>query len=228
MKHTHRFTIMAASVVLFAVVLMSGLALATNNVSFDNPLWRFKQASDVVEIQQVKVEPELASNMKLVFSVGKEVGEPETLEAILLQETDGGRSSMIGNKESPVGKRSYGLMQVQVIAARDVFERHPDIFVRYFPKHKYRSISDEEIIALLLTDKEANARIAAYNFRDDLEQANGDVNKALVGYNAGFKIANRIKHHDQFDYVIGVRSKLNKIVKPFNQQHGLQLTERFS
>jgi hypothetical protein len=132
---------------------------------------------------------------------------------------------MIGNANSPVGKKSYGLMQVQVCAARSVFERVPSVFEKYFPGRTYKSIVDDEIIALLITDKEANTRIAAHHFKIYMAMSNGNWDRAVASYNAG--IGTRMAHYDKFGYVVDVKSKLNNIVKPFNKQNGLQLTQRY-
>jgi hypothetical protein len=225
MKKFHHVTNVTALVILFAVFFVSGVAATTSEIQFQDPAWKFKQASiDTPAIQATK-DSVATSNLKLVFEIGKEVGNPETLQAILMQETDGGRSSMIGNVDSPVGKKSYGLMQVQVCAARSVFQRVPSVFEKYFPGRTYKSIVDEEIIALLITNKEANARIAAHHFRIYMAMSGGNWDRAVASYNAG--IGTHMVHYDKFVYVVGVKDKMNNIVKPFNKQNGLQLTQRY-
>ena len=229
MKQHYPVTITTASTIMFVVMLICMLATATHS-TFTSLQWRFNEALAIQEPQENVIHitnGSLTENMSLVFNVGKQIGDPETLEAILLQETNGGRSTLIGNKDSPVGKRSYGLMQVQVCAAREVLERNPSLFNEYFPKRTYSSIADEEVIALLLTNREANVRIAAYHFKYYKALAGGDWDKTVAGYNGGVVLMQKIKHPAEYGYVKDIREKLTSTVRPFNREHGLQLTQRF-
>lgn len=226
MKQYYPLTAITASTIVFVLLLICTLSTATR-ATFSSLQWKFNEVQAAQEDLQPIIGEQLANNLSLVFNVGKEVGDPETLQAILLQETNGGRSELIGNKTSPVGKRSYGLMQVQVCVARSIFERNPDLFDVYFPDRKYSSIADEEIIALLLTNKEANIRIAAYHFKLYKALARGDWAKTVAGYNAGVVLMQKIAHPTEFGYVKDVKLKLTTTVRRFNREHKLQLTERF-
>ena len=165
----------------------------------------------------------VTTNLKKVFDVARDIGHPETLQGILLQETRAGMTEMVGNKQSPIGKRSYGLMQVQVVAARSVFERYPDVYARYFSK-PYRNIVDEEVIALLLSNDEANIRIAAYHFKIYMQLVGGDWNKAVAAYNTGIGGVKNIKNTTVFPYVVAVKAHMRDTVTQFNIKHELQLT----
>jgi hypothetical protein len=118
-------------------------------------------------------------------------------------------------------------MQVQTVAARSIFERYPSVFETYFPDRRYSSVADEEIIALLLTDNEANVKIAAYHFKLYKSLAKGDWARTVAGYNAGIGTALTMLHPSEFGYVKDVKLKISNIVRPFNERHGLQLTQRF-
>jgi hypothetical protein len=207
---------------------MSVLSTATQ-ATFHSLEWKFNEARATQEdIQREAVSDQLAENLSLVFNVGKEIGDAETLQAILLQETHGGMiPSLIGNKDSPVGKRSYGLMQVQVCAARSILSRNSELVDAYFPDRTYKSLADEEIIAVLLTNKEANVRIAAYHFKLYKSLAKGNWARTVAGYNAGEVLMQKLQHPEQFGYVVEVKQKLTTTVKQFNKDHGLQLTQRF-
>lgn len=229
MKHHYATTYAFTIVVAFALLVLSAITLTTHS-TFTTIGWRFNevQATPMPQEDPQRITSSvLAKNLSLVFNVANQIGDPETLEAILLQETNGGRSDMIGNKDSPVGKRSYGLMQVQVVAARDVLRRNHDLFNEYFPNRKYDNVADEEIIALLLTDPEANVKIAAYHFRYYKTLAHGNWDRTVAGYNAGIVLMHSLKRPSEFKYVVGVREKLTATVRPFNREHGLQLTQRF-
>lgn len=237
MTQNHHVTTVAAIVTLFLVLLLGGTAAGTGHVQFVNPIWKLRDgpvfqpqrddAADLTVTDSGIFSSSFAQNMKKVFMVGREVGNPETLQAILLQETRGGQTEPIGNKESPVGKRSYGLMQVQVVAARSIFERNPAVFQLYFPDRKYGSVLDEEIIALLLTNDEANIRIAAHHFKLYLAMCGGDWSRAVAAYNAGIGGVTKIAVPAEFEYVVKVKTKLEGDVRAFNRKNGLQLTQRF-
>lgn len=237
MNTNHQFTNVAAVLTLLVVLLMGGTAVSTGHAALTVPSWRFKefQLRSVEPVKPLVMESTssgifsetMAHYLKTVYIVGREVGNPETLQAILLQETRGGQTEPIGNKESPVGKRSYGLMQVQVVAARSIFQRVPSLVERYFPDRKYSTIADEEIIALLLTNDEANVRIAAHHFKLYLQLCKGDWERAVAAYNAGIGAVNNIPVPAEFDYVVKVKAKMESDVRAFNRKNNLMLTQRF-
>jgi Transglycosylase SLT domain len=236
MNQNHLFTNVVAVLTLLLVLLVGGTAIGTGHAELTDPSHLLRnQSSPFVEVKTPHVHSTdvgifsatTSQSLKTVYLVGREVGNPETLQAILLQETRGGQTEPIGNKDSPVGKRSYGLMQVQVVAARSIFTRYSEVYQRYFPTRKYDTIADEEIIALLLTNDEANIRIAAYHFKLYLQLSSGDWDRAVAAYNAGIGAVNNIPIPAEFDYVIKVKAKMETEVRTFNRKHGLQLTQRF-
>jgi len=163
-------------------------------------------------------------NLRTAFLVGQEVGNPETLQAILMQESNGGLAGNVGNLSSPIGKRSYGVMQVQLSAARSVLTRTPQLMNTYFPTREYKSLADEEIIALLITNAEANIRIAAHHLKIYMAISKGDWNKAVAAYNVGIGGVERIPEPAEYHYVINIKQIINNMVKPFNHKHQLRLS----
>ena len=159
-------------------------------------------------------------NLKYAYAIGLEVGNPETIQAIMLQESGASKMAAVGNKAAPVGKRSYGLMQVQVVAARSIFERQTKVRLKYFPGRKYKSIMDEEIIALLLTNDEANIRIAAYHFNLYLKLSDGNWDRAVAAYNMGIGGVQRVSNYAELTYVIEIRGRLGA-VRAFNERNNL-------
>lgn len=170
-----------------------------------------------------KLNKAITANLKKVYDIAKNIGHPETMQAILMQESGGGVANPVGNLKSPVGKRSYGIMQVQVVAARSILTRYPETFERYFPDRKYSSVSDEEIIALLIRNDEANIRIATQHFGLYLSLSNGDWNKAVAAYNMGIGNANKRSDHANVSYVKEIKARMIKLVKPFNKNNGIAL-----
>jgi hypothetical protein len=161
----------------------------------------------------------ITKNLLKVRAIAKDFGNHETMQAILLQESNGGTSHPVGNLASPVGKRSYGIMQVQVVAARSILSRYPHIATKYFPARKPSTLTDEEIIALLLRNDEANIRIASQHFDLYLSLSHGNWEKAVAAYNMGIGNANKRSGFGDIPYVKSIRARIHKSVKPFNQQH---------
>ena len=83
----------------------------------------------------VKLSERQVEVLKLAYSLSSslswgdstEYSFPETVQAIVLQESSAGEGSPVGDIHRAVGKRSYGLMQVKTIAAIDVFDIVPDL-----------------------------------------------------------------------------------------------------
>lgn len=218
----HRVTSVAAFMTLLAVLLFSNPSHATESASDDALL---PSATEQVVEKVAIPTSEFHKNMKVVFEVGSEVGNAETLQAILIQESRGLRSEPVGNKSSPIGRRSYGLMQVQLAAAKSVLQRYPEVFDKYFPDRTYKEIADEEFIALLLTNDEANVRIAAYHFKLYLQLSNGNWSRAVCAYNIGIGAVQRVTNYNN-SYVQSVKKKLTTVVKTFNHNNGLLLTAK--
>lgn len=161
--------------------------------------------------------PEQEKVLKLAKEIGDEIGWPETIQAIALQESHAGDYGFrIGDLNEKVGKRSYGVMQVKVATTRFIFNNYPKIKGQYFGTRKIRNIADEEIIALLMTDDEFCIEIAALNFIKMLEFSGGSWSRAVAGYNGGWGVAKNLKNPQQFDYVKHINRRIKKQVRPFN------------
>lgn len=177
---------------------------------------------NVVTIDNGKsVTLRMATHLRNVFEIGSEIGLPETLQAILLIETNGGESERVGSKHAPYTLRSYGLMQLQIGSARSILERNSNLLEQYFPERTYRSISNKEIVSLLLTNDEANVTIAAYLLKLYLHLSKGNWSKAVAAYNMGIGNALKITNHGEVEYVRRVKQKLNTTVRIFNRNNEL-------
>ena len=156
----------------------------------------------------IKNNPVIKRNLKLIKKIGEEVGNPETLQAMSLQETMGGTN--LNNH------KSHGIMQVQVVAARSVFKKSPTLLHRYFPKRK--NISNGDIIRLLRTNNEANIRIAAHHFKNYSELSK-NWSTAVAAYNVGIGGVKNVRDPVHHEYVEKVRYWLIKYVRPFNSSN---------
>jgi len=157
------------------------------------------------------LSPEQYKLLELAHEVGLEDGDEqfaETLQAVLLQETIAGQLGRIGHMTAPVGKRSYGVMQVKVSAARDVLRKHTEMG---------RFHSDEELIVALMTDDEFNIRVAS-KFLKHLQENTKSVAASLVAYNIGLRASRKIVKPNQFKYVVRTQRNLDEVVKRFNER----------
>ncbi len=149
--------------------------------------------------------------LTMTYDIGLQNGGEEharILQGVLLQETIAGQLGRIGHMTAPVGKRSYGVMQVKVTAARDVLKQYPEEFGRYR--------SDEALIVDLMTNDEFNIRIAS-KFLLMLEERSDSIEHALVAYNVGYRAANSVPDYNKFKYVVKVKRHLAVVVDPFNK-----------
>ncbi len=133
----------------------------------------------------------------------------EMLQAVLLQETIAGQLGRIGHMTARVGKRSYGVMQVKVSAARDVLKRN---------KEFGRFRSDEELIVALMTDDAFNIQIAS-KLLQYLTGKTKSAEAALVAYNIGLRASRKISEPDAFKYVVRTKRNLTEVVQHFNQKY---------
>jgi len=155
--------------------------------------------------------------LKVAREVGAEIGYPETMQAIALQETQAGNyGNRIGDVNESVGKRSYGVMQVKVATTRFVFNNFPAIKDQYFGTRKIRNIADEEIIVLLMTNDEACIEIATLNFKKMLDFSGGAWSRAVAAYNGGWGVAKKLVKPRKFTYVRHINKRIKKQVRPFN------------
>ena len=210
----HRLTNVTAIMATFVVLLLSGARISSGEQLPD-------VNRTVIAEHVVKPESTYDNNMRLAFSVGSEVGHPETLQAILLVESRAGTGGLVGGKHLPVLKRSYGIMQIQVGTARSILTRTTELVERYFPNRQYRSITNNEIINLLLTNNEANIRIAAHNLLLNMKVMKGNWEKSVAAYNAGIGSILGKKTIPNPGYVELVRARLKKVVRPYNNDHDL-------
>lgn len=192
----------------------AAIAAASNSAADGQLFWNSRTKTWMTDEQM--------SLMLTAYQVGFEDGgreHAELLQAVLLQETIAGQLGRIGHMTARVGKRSYGVMQVKVSAARDVLRKHKEF-------GRYRS--DESLIVALMTDDELNMRLAS-KFLLHLKEKTKSSEAALVAYNIGLRASRKIAKPDNFKYVVRSKRNLEQVVLPFNQKFidpGLQVASR--
>lgn len=158
--------------------------------------------------------------LELARVVGEEIGMPETIQAIALQETMLGTfGNKVGDRNLPVGKRSYGVAQVKVATARYVMHRYPELKDEYFGDRPLRSVTDEEFIVLLMTDDEACIVLAAQYFVHNLKLAKAKPgsawSRAVMAYNQGWGRAKNAENPRNFEYVQAIWKRITDNVRPY-------------
>lgn len=150
--------------------------------------------------------------LKLTYDIGYQDGGEQhasLLQSTLLQESIAGQLGRVGHRAAPVGKRSYGVMQIKVTAALDVLEEYPQLGV---------SRTDEDLIVRLMTDDEFNIRIASKFLLYLRDKTNSDA-EALVAYNMGLRASKRFEAHEELRYVKSVNRYFETVVVPFNRKY---------
>lgn len=81
---------------------------------------------------------------------------PETMQVILLQETQAG--AMSSYKVANAGPNAYyGPMQIKLAATRDVLQRNPNLYKKY----DFHTHTDDEVKANLILNEKFNIEVAA-------------------------------------------------------------------
>lgn len=159
--------------------------------------------------------------LSLAYKVGYQDGgeaQAKLLQAVLMQESIAGQLGRLGHLSAPLGKRSYGVMQVKLAAARDVLAWKP----------KYGEFSsDDELIARLIADDEFNLRIAS-TYLKYLRRITDNDHEALVAYNLGPNAAKRVPDPAQYRYVLSIENYLTNVVAPFNGKFASEATRTAS
>lgn len=182
-----------------------------------------------IEISMIKVNnrtytPEQRKLMTMAFHIGQDVGFPETIQSLLLQETQAGAyGDRIGDTNLRIGKRSYGVMQMKVATAKKVLKKYPKLIPKYFPTRKtLKRVRDEELIIRLIQDDEFNIRLAALNFNIHRKQSKSWA-QAVVAYNTGQGTANKINYPKKHIYYNHILKRMISEVRPFNRETNLTL-----
>ncbi|MFV8835441.1 hypothetical protein [Aquisalimonas sp.] len=117
-----------------------------------------------------------------------------TTASILLQESSAGTDHKVGDRSNGFGRRSYGVMQLQLRAAYDALEHCPEL-------GSFRT--EEEVIARLIHDDRWNIRVGVC-FLDRLNsRTNMTWRELITAYNRGIQ-GSRAVDPDSFPYTLGV------------------------
>lgn len=165
-------------------------------------------------VGKVWLTPAQAELLDLAYRTGYADGGRQQallLQAILMYETRAGASSRIGDTHSPVGKRSYGIMQIKLITAFDVLKRHRQLG---------QFATEEALIIRLVTDDRFNLQVASRHLLWLRKQSDFTA-QAVMAYNTGLSKAKQHWYPQKFSYVRQIQQYLNEVVMPYNRKRGL-------
>jgi len=173
------------------------------------------------------IDSEQATLLKYAYDVAKLDGhkDPTILQGLIWQESKAGgyRGYEVAGDEYGlgVGKRYYGIGQIKVAAARDVFKRFPTDF------KKYKSMTDDEVIAYLITDAKFNIRVASkYLWMMGHKETKSrtfvrPTNYAITAYNRGLGNTYNTDYNN-WHYTVSVHKHKNTFIKQFNLANNIK------
>lgn len=172
-----------------------------------------------------KINMPQAKLLKYAFEIAKEDGhaDPSILQGLIWQESHAGGYpgyEVAGDEAGlAVGKRYYGIGQIKVAAARDVFRHFPDDFPGMVDR------TAEYIIAKLITDHKFNIRVASKYLwlMQHNKQTNfiRPTNYAITAYNRG--LGNTYDtDYNNWHYTVSVHKHKDTFIKEFNLVNNIE------
>ena len=153
--------------------------------------------------------------MRVAYQEGKKTGYPETIQGLLLRETNGGRCR--GVAKAAQNDQCYGVMQIKLDTAKFVLAK-----IWGLPKSDL--LPDHQLRLKIRDDDAFNIKIATSYFKYLLARYSGPTrwDKAVLSYNIG---SYRLPDNDRADgpdgYVKSVRTLINTDVRRFNAVHNI-------
>lgn len=147
-------------------------------------------------------------NLTLVHTIANPHGTSDVMRAILMQESNGGRVTVSNSG-------SYGLMQVQVVAARSVLRHYPSIAQSAFGT-KPDAVSNEDLKRKLITDADFNVQVAVKHFNIYLSLCGNNTDKAIAAYRYGIGGVKRFASYSNIPYVKRIHAHMKGIVAEHN------------
>ena len=156
--------------------------------------------------------------MSVAYREGKKIGYPETIQGLLLRETNGGRHR--GPIAADRNDQCYGVMQIKLDTAKFVL-------TQLWSQGKSDIPSDYQLREKIRNDDVLNIRIATSYFKYLLSRFSGPVqwDKAVLSYNIGsYHLQDNGKAYDPNGYVRSVRTLINTDVRKYNCIHSIHWT----
>ena len=148
--------------------------------------------------------------MSVAYQEGKKIGSPETIQGLLLRETNGGRYR--GTAETAHNNQCYGVMQIKLNIAKFVM-------AKIWGLSKSDLLPDHQLRQKIHNDDVLNIKIATAYFNYLLSRFSGPArwDKAVASYNLGsYRLQNNGNVYDPYGYVKAIRQLINTEVRKFN------------
>ena len=153
--------------------------------------------------------------MNVAYQEGNKIGYPETIQGLLLRETNGGRYR--GAAKATQNDPCYGVMQIKLDTAKFVL-------AKIWGLSKSDLLPDHQLRLKIRDDDAFNIKIATSYFKYLLSRFSGPAqwDKAVLSYNFGpYHLQWDDKAYDPDGYVKSVRSLINTDVQKFNSVHNI-------
>lgn len=153
--------------------------------------------------------------MRVAYQIGKEIGYPETIQGLLLQETNGSRYR--GPAKAAQNGQCYGVMQIKLNTAKFVLTK-----IWGLPKSDL--LPDHRLRQKIHNDDVLNIKIATSYFEYLLSRNSGPAqwDKAVLSYNSGsYRLLEDGKVDDPDGYAESVRTMIKTDVQKFNSSNNI-------
>jgi len=234
----------------YAEVIMTPLNLMMigKGESYQENLYSYKGERHIVSLPR-SIDREQADMLLYAYDVAKADGhrEPAVLQGLIWQESKAGgyKGHEVAGDEAGLkfGKRYYGVGQIKVAAAQDVFKRFPNDFPGFYqPRIREKQANgtmktvqkaaylktNEEIIAHLIMDKKFNIRVASKYLwmmgRNEKRNYVRPTNFAITAYNRGLGGALGSEYND-WHYTVAVNKHKDTFLKEFNNINNPHVTK---
>ena len=186
-------------------------------------LYTFKGEREVVKLP--KLSRKQADLLLYAYGIAKSDGhkDPSVLQGLIWQESRAGgfKGYEVAGDEFGLrfGKRYYGVGQIKVAAAKDVFKRYAEDFPGWTER------TDEEIIAYLIMDDKFNIRVASKYLlhvqHNEQTKYVRPINYAITAYNRG--LGNTYgTDFNNWHYTVSVNKYKDGFIKDFNKEFALR------
>lgn len=148
--------------------------------------------------------------MSVAYHEGEKIGSPETIQGLLLRETNGGRYR--GSAKTGRNDQCYGVMQIKLDIAKFVM-------AKIWGVAKSDILPDHQLRQKIRDDDALNIKIATAYFDYLLSRFSGPArwDKAVATYNLGsYHLQNDGSVYDPYGYVKSIRTLINTDVRKFN------------
>jgi len=179
---------------LFALIAVTGFQNTTlansTNTQNGTTINSNTQKQNISSRQRNNLSTKQINLLKFAYKVAKEDGHknPAILQGLIFKESNAGGAPIYNVTQDRDGGKNYGVGQIRIVAAREVFRKWPELYKKY----GFQTRTDDEIIARLILDDHFNISIASKYLKIMSMRVQHDEKRALLAYNRGFGNARKV------------------------------------